>query len=138
MKHTVTTRWKENMEFESEIDSHAITIDAQAEHGGSGKGPSPKKLLLSALAGCTGMDVVSILKKMKVSFSSLSIQVDAQMTEDHPKHYSEFLITYNFTGTDADIDKLRKAIELSQDKYCGVSHMFRQFAKVNYDIIVTD
>lgn len=137
MKHTVRTTWKEDMTFESVIDNHHIIIDAQPENGGKDTGPSPKKLLLSALAGCTGMDVVGILKKMRVNLTELHIDINAVMTEEHPKHYSEFHIIYEFSGEDLDEDKLRKAIELSQDRYCGVSHMFRTFSKITYEIKIS-
>ncbi len=134
MKHTVETKWIDNMSFDSDIDQHRITIDAQPEHGGADAGPSPKKLLLTALAGCTGMDVVSILKKMRIEIHSFQIEVVAEMTEEHPKHYSAFHIIYEFSGTNLEEEKLKKAINLSQDRYCGVSHMFRQFAKMSYEI----
>jgi putative redox protein len=134
MKHSVITTWKKEMEFETSIDEHNISIDAMKEHGGQNQGVSPKKLMLSALAGCTGMDVVSILKKMKVSFQEFQIHIEANITEEHPKHYDKLHIVYEFALQDADKDKLQKAIELSQEKYCGVSYMFKQFAQITYEI----
>lgn len=134
MKHIVNTSWSEDMAFHSFIDHHSIILDAQVENGGRDAGPSPKKLLLSALAGCTGMDVVAILQKMRVSLTGLNIIVEAEMTEDHPKHYSSFHIIYEFSGNDLEIAKLEKAVTLSQEKYCGVSFMFRQFAKISSEI----
>jgi putative redox protein len=134
MKHTVNTVWSEGMKFQSEIDQYSVQLDAQPENGGTDAGPSPKKLLLSALAGCTGMDVVAILQKMRVSLKGLNIIIEAEMTEEHPKHYSSFHITYEFSGNDLEMEKLEKAVTLSQEKYCGVSFMFRQFAKISSEI----
>jgi putative redox protein len=138
MTHTVVTQWKENMAFTTIIGNHYFTIDAQPENGGRDEGPSPKKLLLSALAGCTGMDVVGILQKMRVNLKSLTIHIDAEMTEEHPKHYNQFHIKYVFSGNQLEQEKLEKAVQLSQEKYCGVSYMFRQFAELKSEIIISE
>jgi putative redox protein len=138
MKHTVKTIHRKNMSFESIFDKHTVIIDAQPEHGGNDEGPSPKKLLLSALAGCTGMDVVGILQKMRVEFSDFSIDVEAEMTEEHPKHYKSFHILYHLKGKNIDIEKVKKAVELSQERYCGVSYMFGKFAQITHHIEITE
>jgi len=134
MKHTIETSWNTQLQFTSQIDSHKIVIDANSENGGEDKGPSPKKLMLSALAGCTGIDVVSILNKMKVPFTNLSIVVDANVTEDHPKHYNEIHIIYKFSGNNLNLEKIEKAIQLSQEKYCGVFHVYKQVMKMSSNI----
>ena len=126
--------WDEAMSFSSEIDGHKLVVDAAPEVGGQDKGMRPKPLMLAALAGCTGMDVVSILKKMKVEFNSFNIQVDANMTDQHPKVYDNFHITYEVTGKDLSLAKIEKAVTLSQENYCGVSAMYKQFAKLTYEI----
>lgn len=125
MQHLVNTSWKGNMQFETEVNGHRILLDAPAEIGGDDSGPRPKPLLLSALAGCTGMDVVSILKKMRVEIDSLDIAVEAELTEEPPTHYTSMHVIYNFTGIDLPLDKLEKAVELSRERYCGVSVMFK-------------
>jgi putative redox protein len=134
MQHQVKTTWKGNIQFDSEIEGHHVMLDASPEAGGGGQGARPKQLLLTALAGCTGIDVISILKKMRHEPEHFNIIVDAELTEEHPKHYTSMHITYEFGGKDLEMEKLKKAIELSQEKYCGVSFMFRQIMKLTHQI----
>ncbi|MCE1169172.1 MAG: OsmC family protein [Sphingobacteriia bacterium] len=136
MNIDVKTTWSGKMAFESNVDGHQIKMDADASVGGDDSGARPKKLLLAGLAGCTGMDVVSILDKMKVSFDSFEIITDAVQTEDHPKVYEKITITYVFSGKDLPEDKLRRAIELSQDKYCGVSAMLRKSSELDWKLVI--
>lgn len=134
MKHRVNTSWKGDMQFESIVNGHSIILDAKPESGGLDVGPRPKELMLSALAGCTGMDVVSILKKMRIEPASINIIVEAEVTEEHPKHYTSMHIIYEFEGDNLEEDKIRKAIELSQEKYCGVSAVYKKAMPVTFDI----
>lgn len=134
MVHNTLLSWKGDMEFETELNGHKLTIDASPEVGGHDKGPRPKMLMLTALAGCTGMDVISILKKMKVEPEEFNVRVDGTLTEEHPKYYETMNIIYEFKGADLPEDKLRKAIELSQDKYCGVSALYKKAIKLTYEI----
>lgn len=134
MKHKVVTTWLGDMKFDSEISEHHLIMDAPATDGMASAGPSPKKLLLSALAGCTGIDVISILKKMRHEVENLKIEIEAQLSEEHPKYYNAIHIIYEFTSAEPDIDKYEKAISLSQEKYCGVSFMFRHFASITHEI----
>lgn len=136
MKHTVTLNWKEAMSFETEVNGHRFMLDADAAVGGQDKGPRPKPLIMSALAGCTAMDVISILNKMKVKLDDFKIEVEASMTEEHPKYYDSFSMTYIFVGKDLPEAKLKRAVELSQDNYCGVSKMVKSFANLDYKIVI--
>ncbi|NVN96537.1 MAG: OsmC family protein [Bacteroidetes bacterium] len=136
MKHIVNTAWAGKMKFDTEVNGHHIILDAAEDVGGENAGPRPKALMLSALAGCTGMDVVSILKKMKVEPEYFNIKIEADLTEEHPKVYSKVHIIYEFKGKDLEIKKLQKAIELSQEKYCGVSAMYKKAMDVSYEIVV--
>lgn len=131
--HSVKTKWKDNLAFDSHIDNHILRIDASGDLGDD-TGPSPKKLLLSSLAGCTGMDVVSLLKKMRVPITGLEMDIEADLTEEHPKVYSEIRLVYRFYGKDLNKEKVEKAVRLSQEKYCGVSEMLRKNCPVNYSI----
>ncbi|HBH47550.1 MAG TPA: osmotically inducible protein C, partial [Bacteroidales bacterium] len=115
-------------------DGHSLQADAKKEFGGEGKGPRPKPLMLFALAGCTGMDVVSILAKMRVEVELFDIDIEAEMTEEHPKVYSKMHIIYKFSGKDLPMDKLEKAINLSQERYCGVSAMYRKAMDLTHEI----
>ena len=136
MKHIVNTAWAGKMKFDTEVNGHHIILDAAEEVGGENAGPRPKALMLSALAGCTGMDVVSILKKMKVEPEYFNIKIEADLTEEHPKVYSKVHIIYEFKGKDLELEKLQKAIELSQEKYCGVSAMYKKAMEVSYEIVI--
>ena len=134
MKHETKLYWTGQMSFETEIDGHKLTLDAAEEAGGHNLGMRPKKLMLTALAGCTGMDVISILKKMKIVPDEFNVKVDGNVTEEHPKQYDSMHIIYEFKGDNLPEDKLIKAIELSQDKYCGVSALYKKAIKVTYEI----
>lgn len=134
MKQSVTTSWLGNMAFESEVTGHKIIIDAAAENGGENKGPRPKALMLTALAGCTGMDVVSILKKMRVQFTGLNIIVEGDMTEEHPKHFYKMHVIYEFTGKEMPLEKLKEAVRLSEERYCGVGASYRKAMEVTSEI----
>ena len=92
--HIVTTRFEGGMTFKSELDNHIIIIDTPENDGGSDLGPRPKKLMLSSLAGCSGIDVVSMLNKMRVPFSNFSMDVEANLTKEAPKTYNWVKITY--------------------------------------------
>jgi len=133
-KVTVNTEWKGNMKFESDVFGHKVTVDADESVGGEDSGPRPKPLLLVALAGCTGMDVVSILKKMQVPFEGLNIMVEANQTEEHPKHYDAMTVIYEFKGKNLPLEKLKKAVELSEERYCGVNAMFKKAVNMSFEI----
>ena len=134
MKHIVDTSWKGNMMFDANVSGHHVIMDAMPDVGGEDKGSRPKVLMLAALAGCTGMDVVSILKKMRVDFATLNIRVEADVTEDHPKHYNKMHVIYEFAGDNLLLDQLKKAVELSQNRYCGVSYVYKKAMEVTYEI----
>jgi len=130
--------WQSGMAFETEINGHKLIMDASESSGGTNKGPRPKPLMLAALAGCTGMDVVSILAKMRVEIKKFRILVEAQQTEEHPKHYAEIKIIYEFTGKDLPMDKLEKAVSLSEERYCGVNAVYKKAMKVSYEIRIAE
>jgi len=134
MKHKIESSWKGNMKFDALVSGHHVIMDALPEVGGENLGPRPKELMLASIAGCTGMDVISILKKMKVELESFDVEVEADLTEEHPKQYSKMHIVYIFKGDNLEMDKLKKAVDLSQDKYCGVSAMYRKAMELTYEI----
>ena len=136
MKKSINMNWKGGMAFETELDGHKMVVDAMEAGGGSDLGPRPKVLMLVALGGCTGMDVVSILKKMRVEVADLNIRVEANMTEEHPKQFDDMKIIYEFSGDNLDKEKLKKAVDLSMERYCGVSAVYRKAMPVNYEIVL--
>ena len=132
--YQVNTIYQNIMSFETQIDHHKLLLDAHPEHGGEDLGPSPKKLLLSSLAGCTGMDVVALLNKMRVVFSELSIATEADLTVEHPKVFTYINVIFSIKVSIEDREKVEKAVNLSKDRYCGVSAMLQKNCPVNYQI----
>lgn len=134
MESLLNVNWKKGMSFESEVNGHKITIDANESVGGNDLGPRPKPLMLLSLAGCTGMDVVSILKKMRVELDDFAIEVEGEMTEEHPKHYNKINVIYKFWGKDLPMDKIEKAVNLSDERYCGVSAVYKKAIEMTHEI----
>lgn len=136
MTNHITTKWLGEMAFESNNPSGLnLKIDADPDSGGKGEGLRPKALMLSALAGCSGLDVASLIKKMKLEVDDFSIETIANLTDEHPKYYDSVTIEYHFHGADLKEGKLKKAVDLSVEKYCGVMEMFRKFAKLEIKTI---
>lgn len=135
--HTIHASHRTGFQFDASIGKHILRIDSSDEPG-TDTGPSPKRLMLAALAGCTGIDVVSILDKMKVHFSDFEIDVTAGLTEKHPKIYENVVMTYTIRIKKEDQPKMQRAVELSKEKYCGVQEMFRSFTSVASTIVFLD
>lgn len=133
-KITLETNWAEGMRFETEINGHKLILDAAEDNGGTNQGPRPKALMLAALAGCTGMDVISILKKMRVDVTDFSIEIEANLTEEHPKHYDAMKVIYKFKGNNLEMEKLQKAVSLSEERYCGVSAVYKKAMPVTFEV----
>jgi len=132
--NTITTVWKENMVFESDNPSGETLFMDAPDEGIENKGLRPKALMLSSLAGCSGLDVVSLLKKMRAEVNDFKMVVHGELTEEHPRYYHKVFIEYHFYGNDLPEDKINKAVKLSVYQYCGVMEMFRQFAKVTTEV----
>lgn len=128
----VTTTWLGEMRFESTNPSgQNLFIDAGEENGGKSEGYRPKALMLSGLAGCSGLDVASLIKKMKLKVDDFKIETEANLTDEHPKIYDKVAMHFHFYGNELSEKKLQKAVDLSIEKYCGVMEMFRQFAELD-------
>jgi putative redox protein len=133
-KEVVTTKWLSNMAFETEVTGHKIVLDAGEAVGGENRGPRPKPLMLAALGGCTGMDVISILQKMRLEVESFNVVVEGETTEEHPKHFYKMHVIYEFTGKGLQLEKLQKAVELSEERYCGVSASYKKAMEITSEI----
>ena len=130
----ITTKWLGNMAFESNNPSgFNFKIDIAKEDGGDSSGMRPKALMLSSLAGCSGLDVASLIKKMKLDVEEFTIETIANLTDEHPKFYDKVVIEYHFHGKNLEEKKLQKAVDLSIEKYCGVMEMFRQFSELEIE-----
>ncbi|MBX2938580.1 MAG: OsmC family protein [Ferruginibacter sp.] len=132
-QHSISAKYESGMHFSTDVDTFSIDTDSQEEDK-LPVGPGPKKLMLVSLAGCTGIDVVSILQKMKVPFNKFSIQVQATLGQNHPKTYTEVRVHYFIQVDATHHEKVHRAVQLSEEKYCGVMAMFRSFAKVELSI----
>ncbi|KGE71588.1 OsmC family protein [Spirochaeta lutea] len=136
MQKFVTAQWKKAMAFDLTIEDATIPVDADEQFGGAGYGPKPKALMLTALAGCTGMDVVSMLGKMRIPFDSFSIEIEAKQADEHPKVYTDILVRYRFTGDQLNEDKIETAIELSLGKYCAVAATLKKTATLKHELLM--
>jgi putative redox protein len=125
----IITSWKKDHEFESKQEHNTIHLDGDKKNGFG-----PKALLLAGLAGCSGIDVVDILEKKKVRFSHFTIDVETEQTEEHPKVFKDILITYRMKTDAGNEIKVKKAIDLSLEKYCGVSAMLRKNSPIHYKL----
>ncbi len=135
----VSFEWKGGMKFEAIPPSgHRVVMDSSPAHGGEDAGPRPMELVLVALGGCTGMDVVAILKKMKQEVDQISIEVSAERAEEHPRVYTRVHLEYRFRGKDLSREKIEKAVRLSQERYCSVSEMLRKTAELTYSVIIEE
>ena len=135
MKHEITTVWSGGMAFESDIFGHTLRMDSSKEGGGEDSGYRPKPLLLASVAGCSGMDVVSILNKMRQPLSWFDIKVEAEVADGEPAYYRSMEMVYRFKESDAlDGEKVKRAVELSHEKYCGVSALFKMAIPVTWRI----
>ena len=132
--HSSELKWIDELKFDAFQNGKTIRIDANPDEATT-TGVRPKALILTSLAGCTAIDIVELLRKMRVVFSDFSIKVTGELTEEHPKTYKTVVLTYIVKLADAnDKSKVEKAVQLSQDTYCGVSAMVKKFADLQVHI----
>ena len=136
MEKQISVVWKGDMAFEAQIDEYKVMMDATPAVGGKHQGPTPKPLLMASMGGCTGMDVVSLAKKMRQEVESLEIILKGTIADEHPMKYEAIHMIFQFTGKDLDAEKLQKAVDMSQDKYCGVAATLKDTVKLTYEISI--
>lgn len=129
-KNIVKTYWKGDMTFDATNPGGNLVMDASKEIGGNDEGLRPKAMMLASLAGCSGIDIAMLVKKMRVEIDTFDIIIEAELTDEHPRFYNKVDCIYNFYGSDLKEKKIQKIVDLSVDKLCGVMEMFRQFAEV--------
>lgn len=134
MTNTIQLDWKGGMLFDAIAPEGNVLIEAGEQVGGTGVGLRPKAMMLSSLAGCSAMDIASLLEKMRAPVSDFKIEVTGSLTEEHPKYYDKVHVVYRFYDSEFKKEKIEKAVNLSIDKYCGVMEMFRKFATVTTEI----
>lgn len=130
------TEWTEGMSFRNDIRGHQFYLDAKADHGGADKGPTPKEILLAGIAGCSGMDVVSLMKKMRQNFTSFHITSETNTTEGHPSIFDKVIVEYHIVGENLSNEKIADAVHKSMTKYCGVSAMISKASPIVYKVFV--
>lgn len=130
--------WLQGLGFEVHIRDHHQFADAKKEFGGKDRGPNPKEYVLAGLCSCTGMDVVSLLKKYKVDYSEFSVSAEADLTKNHPVVFTEIKVLFAIKSKSQVADQIKKAIELSMTKYCGVSAMLSKSVNISYVVLLND
>ncbi len=132
MKSTVTL--KEGMHFHGGLEGFDIPLDADEKFGGKNKGVKPKDLVLTSIAGCTAMDVLSILRKMRLEPEALSVEASGDYVDEHPKIFKSIHLVFRIKGDGMPIEKVKQAVDLSQKKYCGVTAMLKAAVPITSDI----
>ena len=138
MSSKTTLTWTGGMAFDAEANGHHLTLDADAEWGGKDLGPRPKPLLLIALSGCSGMDVVSLLQKMRVENYKFRVDVEADSTTEQPITYHTIRAGFHFWGDNLPPEKILKAVKLSMERYCGVHAMLAKAANIMVKTYIND
>lgn len=132
-----TINWKEGMAFECDNHGLRMMMDATPEFGGRDLGPNPKELVMNAMMGCTAMDVVAILKKMRQEIKDFRMENEVEKTAEHPIHFKTSVLTFDLTGN-LEPEKVIKAIESSMTKYCGVNYMISFSCQISYRVLLND
>ncbi|HEY2720265.1 MAG TPA: OsmC family protein [Chitinophagaceae bacterium] len=129
MSTKTVTYWQKDQEFKSYHGENEIKIDGRRANGFGAKA-----LLLAAVAGCSGIDIVEILTKMRVGFSDFEIETESEQTEEYPRVFKDIFIVYKLKTEKANERKVKKAIELSLNKYCGVTAMLKKNSPIHYKL----
>lgn len=134
MTHEVEVQWMGKMQFNALVNGHTIVMDGPEKVGGENSGPIPKPLVLTALAGCTGMDIAALLKKAQKEVDNLDIKVVGEISKQTPIEYVSMHVVYNFHGANQNREAALKAVIDSQEKYCGVSNMLKKALPVTWEV----
>ena len=135
MKHEVETQWMGKMQFNALVNGHTVIMDAPERVGGDDQGPIPKPFVLTALSGCTGMDVVALLRKQGKQLTDFSLKVSGEISKQAPIEYVAAHLIYEMKGNAEDEQPAKDAVRYSQEKICGVSHMLKKIMPVTWQIV---
>ena len=130
--HRIACTWAGGLAFDSEVNGAPLHLDG--DH--TAQQLTPKKLTLVSLAGCTAMDIVSLLEKMRQEITAVEVAVEAPVTDEHPRTYTAMKIIYTLRGPNLDREKVEKAVALSKEKYCGVSALLAKAVPITYEIVL--
>jgi len=135
MTHHVETQWMGKMQFNALVNGHTLIMDAPERVGGEDHGPIPKPFVLTALSGCTGMDVIALLRKQGRQLSDFNLNVSGEISKVPPIEYIAANIVYDMKGNPEDEQAALDAVMYSQEKICGVSHMLKKIMPVTWQVI---
>ncbi len=134
MAHEIDVQWMGKMQFNALVNGHTIVMDAPEKAGGEDHGPIPKPFILTALAGCTGMDIAAILRKANKYPQSFDMKVIGEISKKAPIEYIAIHVIYDFKGEEANKEAALQAVTDSQEKYCGVSSMLKKALPVTWEV----
>lgn len=134
MKHEIETQWMGKMQFNALVNGHTVIMDAPERVGGEDNGPIPKPFVLSALSGCTGMDIIALLRKQDKPVDDFSMKVSGEISKQAPIEYTAIHIRYDFRGKESSRDAALGAVTTSQEKLCGVSHMLKKILPLTWEV----
>jgi putative redox protein len=135
MAHEIETQWMGKMQFNALVNGHTVIMDAPERVGGEDHGPIPKPFVLSALSGCTGMDIIAILRKAQKQVDDFSMKVTGEISKHAPIEYTSIHVVYEFKGSEENKQSALNAVTDSQEKYCGISHMLKKIMPVTWEVI---
>jgi putative redox protein len=135
MKHHIETQWMGKMQFNTLVNGHTIIMDAPEKAGGEDAGPIPKPLVLTALTGCTGMDVIALLRRSGYQLDNLTLRAEGEISKQSPIEYTAIHLVYDLTGDETVKDHALHAVTASQEKICGVSHMLKKILPLTWEVI---
>ena len=134
MAHEVEVQWMGKMQFNALVNGHTVIMDGPEKVGGEDNGPIPKPFVLTALAGCTGMDIAAILRKAQKEVHDFDMKVTGEISKTVPIQYTSIHIIYDFKGPEENKEAALKAVTDSQEKYCGVSSMLKKAIPVTWEV----
>lgn len=135
-KHEIETQWMGKMQFNALINGHTVIMDAPERSGGEDNGPIPKPFVLAALSGCTGMDIIALLRKSDEKIDDFDMKVNGELSKQAPVQYVAIHLIYSFKANETSKEAILKAVNDSQEKYCGVSSMLKKAVPVTWEIIL--
>ena len=134
MTHEIDVQWMGKMQFNALVNGHTIVMDGPEKVGGEDNGPIPKPFVLTALAGCTGMDVAAILRKADKNPDEFDMKVIGEISKRAPIEYIAIHVVYDFKGTEVNKEAALNAVTDSQERYCGVSSMLKKALPVTWEV----
>ena len=135
MKHYVETQWTGKMQFNALVNGHTLIMDGPEKVGGENNGPIPKPFVLTALTGCTGMDVIALLRKTGKQVNDFRLRVEGEISKQPPIEYTEIHLIYELSGDKNLQEDILNAIRHSQEKICGVSNMLKKILPLTWEIL---